>query len=329
MPITRRQFGLAAAGGSALALLGTRFAVADEFPEKGRTLRLVIPFPPGGITDVLSRRIGTGLSSALGTEVIPDNRDGASGVTAINSMKGAPADGYTLFVGYISSHATNVSLIKDLSYDPVADFTPIGLMADAPAIILTYPGLPVNNASELVAYARENPGKLKFASVGNGSPAHIVIELLKRDEKLDIVHVPYRGTAQLLPDIMSGVVHAYLGVASTAAPAIAAGQVKAISVLADERLPQLPEVSTARETGVDLMLSTWFGLWAHGKIPAPAQERLVGALKQTLEDASFEEWALKQGLRILGGSPEELERFAAAETARFAELFKAANIQKQ
>lgn len=327
MAVTRRQFVSTVAGGSAFALSAPMFAAANEFPAPGRSLRLVIPYPPGGITDFVSRRVAANLGSVLDTVVVPDNRGGSGGIPAIMSIKGSPADGYTLFVGFLGSHATNASLYERLPYDPVADFTPIGLMVDAPAIISIYPGLPIKTLGELIAYARANPGKLNFASTGYGSPGHIVLELLKHDAGIDIVHVPYKGTAQLLPDLLSGTIQGYFDVLSTAAPNIQAGKVRALAVTAAERLPQLPELPTAREAGFDLIFSTWFGLFAYGTIQEPVRERLADALKQVLEKPVFKKWCEEQGLRAIPGSSNDLARFVNSETARLGAVIKSANIR--
>lgn len=326
MAVTRRQMGSMLLGGAA-AFAAPSFAAENSFPAAGRSLRLVIPYPPGGITDVVSRRVAADLGSMLETVVVPDNRGGSGGIPAIMSIKGSPADGYTLFVGFLGSHATNASLYERLPYDPVADFTPIGLMVDAPAIISIYPGLPIKTLSELIAYARGNPGKLNFASTGYGSPGHIVLELLKRDAGINIVHVPYKGTAQLLPDLLSGTIQGYFDVLSTAAPNIQAGKVRALAVTAANRLPQLPDVPTAREAGFDLIFSTWFGLFAYGKIQEPVRERLAAALKQVLEKPTFKKWCEEQGLRALPGSSNDLARYVDSETARLSAVIKSANIR--
>lgn len=328
MNVNRRQFGAIVAGTVAAAAAGTS-AVADDFPAGGRTLRLVIPYPPGGLTDIVSRRIAGDMGAVLKTVIIPDNRSGAGGIPAIMSLRGSPADGYTLFMGYIGSHATNVSLYKDLSYDPVKDFTPIGLTIDTPAIIAVNPGLPVKNLNELVAYARANPGKLNFASTGFSSPGHILLEMLKREAGIDIVHVPYKGTAQLLPDLLSGTIQGYFDVVPTAAANIQAGKVRALAVTAAERLPQLPDVPTARESGLDLIFSTWLALFAYGQVAPSVRDRLAVALKDVLEAAAFKKWCEDRGLRPLPGSPEDLTKFAQNETARLGAVIQSANIRAE
>lgn len=326
MLVTRRQMGSMLLGGAA-AFAAPSFAAESSFPAAGRSLRLIVPFPPGGVTDLVARRVATDLGATLGAVAVPDNRAGSNGIPAVMSIKGAPADGYTLFVGFLGSHATNVSMYERLSYDPVGEFTPIGLMVDAPAIISIYPGLPIKTLGDLIAYARANPGKLNFGSAGYGGAGHIVLELLKRHAGIDIVHVPYKGTAQLLPDLLSGTIQGYFDVYSTAAPNIQAGKVRALAVTAADRLPQLPNLPTARESGFDLIFSTWLSLFAYGKVPQPVRDRLAEALKKVLDQPAFKQWCEEQGFRALSGSPDDLARFAEQETARLGAVIKSANIR--
>lgn len=328
MAVTRRQLGPMLLGGVA-AFAAPSFATESNFPAAGRTLRLVIPFPPGGVTDLVSRRLAADLGTALGTVIVPDNRPGSNGVPAVTSLKGLQADGYTLFVGFLGTHATNVSMYQNLPYDPVADFTPLGLLLDAPAIISIYPGLPIKTLDELIAYARKNPGKLNFGVTGVGGAGHLVLEMLKQHANIDIVAVPYKGTSQLLPDLFSGTIDGYFDVYPTAAPNIDAGKVRPLVVTARERLPQLPNLPTASESGFDLIFSTWFGLYAYGKIPDPARTRLVTALKDVLAQPAFKQWCQEKGLRPLSGGPDDLARFAAEETERLGAVIRSANIRPE
>jgi tripartite-type tricarboxylate transporter receptor subunit TctC len=281
------------------------------------------------VTDLVSRRIAADVGAALGATIVPDNRPGSNGVPAVTSLKGTPPDGYTLFVGFLGTHATNASMYQNLAYDPVGEFTPIGLLVDAPAIVSIYPGLPIKTLDELVAYARKNPGKLNFGVTGIGGAGHLVLEMLKQHANIDIVAVPYKGTAQLLPDLFTGTIDGYFDVYPTAAPNIQAGKVRPLVVTAQERLPQLPDLPTAREAGFDLIFSTWFGLYAYGTIPDPARERLVTTLRDVLAQPAFKQWCQDKGLRSLGGGPDDLARFAADETRRLGAVIRSANIRPE
>lgn len=328
MNLTRRRFSFSAVAAVATAaLFSSPNVLAQEFPISGKPIRLVVPFSPGGLTDIVSRRIGEGLSAELGVPVIPDNKPGASGIPAIASLSGAPADGHTLYVGYLASHATNASLYTKLTYDPVKDFTPVGLIADSPLVATINPKLPFRTLAELVTYAKANPGKLNFASTGIGGPSHLAMELLKHEAGIDIVHVPYRGTAQVVPDLVSGVIQGYFDALLTAKASMEAGRVRGVAITTSERMATLPDVPTARENDVDLVLSTWFGLLAYGQISPEARDKLATALNRVVASDDFARWCEERGLRPLLSTPDEFTKFMAAETERLGKVVKSANIR--
>jgi len=290
-------------------------------------MRIVVPFTAGGLTDILARRVADGMSRRLDQPVIVDNRPGASGIAAIQSLRGVAPDGNTLFMTYLGPHAANVSLYSSLPYDPVKDFTPIGLVAESPLTLCVTPNMPATSLRELIAYAKANPGKLNFASVGNGSPSHLALELFKQQAELDIVHVPYRGTAQVLPDLLTGVVDGYFDPAATATPNLRAGSVRALGVASDRRLPQFPDLPTMTEAGLEFRFSTWFGILAAGEIPTARRDELNQLLNTVVGSEEFATWAQGLGLRPLPGSAEDFQRFMAAETERFARVVRSANIR--
>jgi len=315
MPITRRLFCASAAATAAHPLWAQPLT------------HIVVPFTAGGLTDILSRRIAQGLSSRINENVIVDNRPGAGGIPAIESMRNAAPDGRTLLMTYLSPHAANVSLYEKLPYDPVKDFTPISLVADSPLVLCVTTGMQAKTLGELIAHAKANPGKLNFASVGNGSPSHIALELFKIQAQVNIVHVPYRGTAQVLPDLRTGVVDGYFDPAATAMPNLRAGVTRGIGVASDKRLPQLPDLPTMREGGLDFIFSTWFGLVAAGKVPTARRDELNHLINDIVGAQEFAEWAQGAGLRPLPGSAEDFQRFMASETERFGRVIRSANIR--
>ncbi|MCR0981072.1 Bug family tripartite tricarboxylate transporter substrate binding protein [Roseomonas populi] len=295
--------------------------------QPGAPLRIVVPFTAGGLTDLLARRVADGMSRNLGVPVIVDNRPGAAGIPAILSLRGVPADGNTLYMTYLGPHAANASLYASLPYDPVKDFTPVGAVADSPLTLCVTPGMAARNLAELIAYAKANPGRLNFASVGNGSPSHLALELFKLQAGVNIVHVPYRGTAQVAPDLLTGVVDGYFDPAATATPNLQSGQIRAFGVASDKRLPQFPSVPTMAEAGLDFRFSTWFGLVAAGQVPAARRDELNAGLNRIVGAPDFAAWCEGLSLRPLPGSAEDFRRFMAEETDRLGRVVRSANIR--
>lgn len=223
------------------ARTGIACAAATALPAmafEGKTVRIVVPLPAGGLTDMVARQLAEGLRTVWDTPVIVENRPGASGAAAAQSIKGSPADGRTLYLGYAASHAANVSLFKDLSYDPVRDFTPLSMVAESAMMLDVNPALPFYTLQEFIAYAKANPGKMNFGSSGNGAPSHLAMEMLKIRTGIDLVHVPYRGMAQLMPDLMSGTLDCYFDPPANGVQLIKTGKVRAIAIAARSRLPR-------------------------------------------------------------------------------------------
>jgi tripartite-type tricarboxylate transporter receptor subunit TctC len=318
MSITRRLLGTAA-----VSLLASPAVRAQT----RQPMRVVVPFTAGGLTDILSRRVADGLSRQLNAPVIVDNRPGAGGIPAVMAIRGAAPDGNTLYMSYMGPHAANVSLYASLPYDPVKDFTPIGAVADSPLTLCVTPGMGAANLGELIAYAKANPGKLNFASVGNGSPSHLALELFKQRADLNIVHVPYRGTAQVGPDLLTGVVDGYFDPAATATPNLQAGTIRAFGVASDKRLKQFPDLPTMREAGLDFLFSTWFGILAAGDVPWARRDELNGQLNRIIASEEFAAWCLGLGLRPLPGTADDFARFMAEETERLGRVVRSANIR--
>ncbi|MCJ0763368.1 Bug family tripartite tricarboxylate transporter substrate binding protein [Variovorax terrae] len=327
MNIYRRQLISMLPGAAAAACLGpalSTLACADE------PVRLVIPFPAGGVTDAVGRKVADGLRELWGTMVLVENRGGGSGIVAANAVKGVPADGRTLFFGYAGTHAANASLFKNLPYNPVADFTPIGMIADTALLILASASAPYKDLAGLIAYAKANPGKLSFATTGIGSPSHLALEWLKAREGLSITSVPYTSSlAQLVPDLISGRTDGYFAAPLGVTQHMKTGKLRALALTADARLPGLEEVPTTAEAGLPgFLYSSWFGLLAAGKIPAAKAkaEAMSKDLQTVIRSAAFRQWCQERFMRPLPTTGAEFASFMAKETEFLRQIIVTAKV---
>ncbi|SHJ87163.1 Tripartite-type tricarboxylate transporter, receptor component TctC [Roseomonas rosea] len=302
--------------GAAAAALLARPARA-EFP--GRNMRLIVPYPPGGITDLVARKVAEGLGTLWGRPVVVDNRPGAGGNIAATMAARAAPDGNTLYVGFAGTHAMNVSLYRNLGYDPVADFTPISLIIESPLALTVHPSLPVCSLAELTAHAKSHPGQLAFGSSGNGGASHRALEMYKAMAGVDILHVPYRGAAQSNTDLLGGKIQGMFDTLITAVPNIRAGGVRALAVTGRQRAALLPEVPTLAEAGLaGYVFLTWLGLLAPAGLAPDIRDRINRDLRAVLADASTKRWCEENGLEPSPSSPDEFARYMAEETTRFA-----------
>ena len=248
-------------------------ACAQTWPAK--PIRLIVPFPPGGGNDILARTVGRKLTEAVAQQVVIDNRGGAGGNIGAETAAHAVADGYTLFLGGIGSHGTNPGLQAKLPYDPVRDFAPITLIASAPLIVVVHPSLPVKSIAELVQYAKARPGQLNFASSGGGSIAHLAPEMLNAMAHVKLTHVPYKGTAPALVDLLSGQVQLMMNSAVSMLSQLRGGKLRAIAATGARRLAALPELPTVAESGVPgYEVASWYGLLAPAQTPRAIVDRL-------------------------------------------------------
>jgi tripartite-type tricarboxylate transporter receptor subunit TctC len=290
-------------------------------------IRLVIPFPAGGVTDAVGRELAKDLSKMWGTTVV-ENRGGGSGIVAASAIKGVPADGRTLFFGYAGTHAANVNLFKKLPYDPVADFTPIGMIADTPLLIMVNASAPYKDLAGLVAYAKAHPGKLSFAVTGKGSPSHLATELFKAREGISITVIPYTTSlAQLRPDLLTGRIDGYFAAPLGIVQHIESGKLRALALTADARMPGLEEIPTTAEAGLPgFLYSSWFGLLAAGKIPAAKADAMSRDLQTVIRSESFRKWCQERFLRPLPTTGAEFAGFMAAQTEQLHQIMVTANI---
>ena len=307
------------------AMLVSGVARADDFPSKPITL--IVPFPPAGIIDILTRSISPGLSQRLGQAVVIDNRPGAGGNIGAALAAKSPADGYTIFMGLISTHAINQTLYKNLPYDPIRDFQPISLVAKAPLILLVNPTVPATSTRELIAYAKANPGKLNFASAGNGSASHIAMAMFASMANINLTHVPYRGSAPAQVDLMAGAVQGYFDAQASELSAIQMGKVRAIGVGGLNRLPALPDVETIAQTVPGFQFSTWFALFAPAGISPERTAILHRAIEQTLLEPAVNKRLADLGLEASPSTPAELAVFVETETKRLGKLVRESGAQ--
>ena len=307
--------------------LGVLFAVfafsvsAQTYPTK--PIRIVVPFPAGGTTDVLARAAAQKLTEALGQAAVVDNRPGAGGNIGAELVAKSPPDGYTLLMGTVGTHAINPSLYPKMPYDHVRDFVPVILVAGVPNVLVINPSLPVNSVQELIAYAKANPGKLNFASSGNGTSIHLSAELFKTMAGVQMAHIPYKGSAPALQDLVGGQVQLMFDNLPSALALIKAGRLKALAVTSKERAAVLPDVPTIAESGLPgFEASSWFGLLAPAGTPQLVIAKLNAEIAKWLATPEAKEKLLAQGAIVAGGTPEDFARHIAAETTKWQKVVK-------
>jgi len=312
-----------------LALLAfAAVAAAQDYPRK--PLRLIVPFSPGGGNDTVARAIGSQLAAQLGQPVLIDNRAGAGGIVGAELAAHSAPDGYTLFLGGVGSLAVNPNLHAHLPYDALKDFAPITLLASAPSVLVAHPSIPAATIQAFTAYARANPGKLNYASNGNGSSAQLAAVLYESMAGVRMVHVPYKGLAPALVDLLAGQVQLMFSSMVAILPHIKAGRLRALAVTGRERSALLPEVPTLAESGLPgYEAGSWYGILAPAGTPAPIVARLHEELVRALQDPQVRERLAAEGAQTVGSSPAEFERYIAAESARTGKLLRDANIRME
>lgn len=296
-----------------------------KFPQ--RPITLVVPTAPGGTTDFTARLIVDALSRALGQPVIVDNKPGASGNIGNQFVARARPDGYTLLVSYSGYHVGNPHLFKQAGWDPIKDFAPVAMMTRAPQVIAARPGLPVNNLQELIAYARANPGRLNYASSGNGSIQHIAGELLKQLTGTFITHIPYKGSGPAVQDLMGGQVDLFITTPAGVVSQIQAGRLKGLAVTSPQRLSSLPAVPTAAESGLKgYELDSWFALYAPAGTPADVVQLLNAEVGKIITSPETRKKAEESGTAVERMTPAQLGEFTKKELDYWGRVIKGARI---
>jgi tripartite-type tricarboxylate transporter receptor subunit TctC len=302
-------------------------AVAQKYP--AQTVRVIVPTSPGGAVDAFGRGVGRVLQQSFGVTTVVDNRPGASGALGAEIVSKAPADGSTLLVIW-GGHVINPLITKGVPFDPIRDFTPITRIGNIPLVLVVHPSVPAKSVKELVALARAKPNQLSFASGGVGSGGHLSGELLKYMTKIDMLHVPYKGNSVALADVLGGHVTLMFDTITTSIPHTQKGKLRLLAVTSAERAPQAPETPTMQESGLPgYETDAWYALLAPPKLSHAVQERLNAEMNKAFKDPAFREQFVAQGVRFVGGTPEQLEAHMRAETERWSKVFAAMGVKPQ
>jgi tripartite-type tricarboxylate transporter receptor subunit TctC len=314
MPIIRRGFLALVAG---LLALG---ASAETYPSK--PIRVFVPFPPGGGTDVIARDITNRLTTTLGWKFVIDNRPGSGGNLGVDAAAKAPADGYTLVLGQTSNLAINPTLYSKMPYDAVKDLVPIALVASAPLVFVVKADSPYKSLADIVAAAKANPASINYASPGNGTVAHLTGELLQKVAGIKFTHVPYKGAAMAVTDVIGGQVQLYASSVPTLLGQIKAGQLRPIAVTSTARVADLPKVPTVAESFKGFESVTWFGFVGPTGIPEPVVAKLNAEIDKALKSPELKKQLNEQGATVLGGSPQQFGALIKSDIARWAPIIK-------
>ncbi len=309
-----------------LSLLSVSGAMSQNYPN--RPIRIVAPFPPGGGLDMVSRALAQRMSAPLGQSVIIDNRAGADGMIGTEQVARAAADGYTLLISSTGPMVINPALNLKMPYDTVKDFAPITLVVVQPLCLVVHPSLPVKSVKELVALAKSRPGQLNYGSAGIGNGAHLAGELFKIATGIDIVHVPYKGAAPAVVDLLAGQVQIMLNSIPVLLPQIRAGKLKALSVGADHRMAMMPETPTMLEAGVARFdANSWYGFFAPAATPKDIVGKLNTEAAKILRGQELRDFMAQQGADSIGNSSEEFAAHIKSELTKWSLAVKAANVQ--
>jgi len=303
----------------ALAVLPA-IATAQSYPTK--PIRLVVPFPPAGATDILSRELARMLSDRLKQQVIVDNKPGAGGTLGSDLVARSAPDGYTIQMATSSTHSIGPSLNPKIPYNAQTDFTPVAHVANATNVLVVSPSVKANTVAELIAEIKAKPGQFNFGSSGNGTIVHLTGELFKSMTGTYIVHIPYRGTALVIPDMVSGQIQLLFDNVASALPHIRDGRVKALGVTSLTRSPLLPNLPTVSDTVPGFESNTWFGVFGPKNMPAEATQRLNTEIGAVLRTPEFQERLRTLGYDAAGGSPADFAKVVAGDTAKWARLIK-------
>ena len=306
----------------ALLALFSSAACAEVYPS--RPVRVVIPYPPGSTPDIVGRTVSDRLQKALGQPFVVENRTGAAGNIGTDAVAKSAPDGYTLLVAINGPVAVNKHLYKDLPYDPDRDLLPISLLASAPQMLVVTPSVPAESFNAFVDYARRNPGRLSYGSVGSGSASHLTMELLKSSAKIYLVHIPYRGFPPALTDMLGGNIEAMFAIVPAVLPQVRAGRIKALAVTALKRSTLAPEVPSVAELGYPQLESlAWIGLLAPAGTPRDIILRLNSEAVRGMQTSETRDALAKQGFDVVANSPEEFARWIRAESDKWARVIRA------
>jgi len=310
-----------------IALAGVD-AHAQTYPMK--PVKLVVPYPPGGSADILARALGQRLAEQLAQPVVVENRPGAGTAVGTEFVARSQPDGYTLLLGTVSSHAMNPALSAKLGYDPIKDFAPIAPVATIPFALVLHPSVPAQTVKEFVDHAKSRPSAVNYSSAGNGTSNHLAGELFNIMAGINMTHVPYKGSAPALQDLIAGHVQAMFDLVPTSLPRIQAGNVKVIAVTGGARVPGLPNVPTLKEAGyADYEVTAWFGLFAPAGTPSSIVTRLHEETTKALASAELKDKLGPLGMETMHGSPQSFSRLVASDLDKWRGVVKSAKIQAE
>lgn len=310
------------------AALSPGLASAQNYP--GKPIRLVLPFPPGGGTDGIARIVGDGLGKRLGQRILVDNRPGAGGNIASALVAKAAPDGYTLLMGFSTALTVNPGLYKDLPFNVQRDFVPITELADGQYILVVHPFVPARSVEELIAHAKANPGKLKFASGGTGSPLHLAGELFKARTGVDLLHLPYKGGGPAAIAVLGNEAQILFGSVASTLPQIQAGKLRALATTGLKRLPALPDIPTLDQIGLKgFQVTTWYGLLAPVRTPQAILDKLYKETIATLQEPTVQDDLAKLGLSTVGSAPQQFGELIQRESDNWTKVINEAGIKPE
>jgi tripartite-type tricarboxylate transporter receptor subunit TctC len=312
-------------GATMLAMATLTSAQAPTYPDK--PIRIVVPFPVGGVADTFGREIGRKLTEAWGQPVVVDNRTGAGGNIGADIVAKSPPDGYTLVIGNIGTHAVNVSLLPVMPFDTIKDFTPIVHVLDAEGLLVVNPSITATTVPELIALARSQPGKLSYGSGGVGTTSQLAGELFKSMTKVDIVHVPYKGNVPAITDLLGGQTSMIFATMPTVLPHVRAGKLRPLAVLGTVRSPALPDVPTVAESVPGFEVSNWIGLFGPAGMPPAIVARLNAEVQKIMHSPEIQKRLETEGAKFIPMTPEQFAMFQKAELGKWAKTIKDANIK--
>ena len=327
MSMIRRRFIRSMAAAAALGALAASQALAQGYPNK--PVKMIVPFPPGGPTDVQARIVAQKLGESLGQPVVIDNRGGAGGMLGSDIAAKSAPDGYTLLMGASGPHAVGVLTRKVPPYDPLKDFTPLSLVSYSPLMLVVHPSVKASSVQELVALAKSQPGKLNYGSFGNGTMAHFAGELFKMQAGVDIVHVPYKGTAPALADLLAGQIPMMFDTIITSLPHVKSGRLRGLAVTKSTRSQAVPELPTVAEAGLPgFQAVSWIGLMGPANMPKDIVDRISNEMVKMLGDAALRQKLLDAGAEPVGSSAAEFAAHMKAEMERWEPVVKAAGLYR-
>ncbi len=324
MLYSRRFFAVAVAAGAIIAPASSGFG--ETYPS--RPVRMIVPFPPGGSTDIMARVVAQKLTEKLGQQVIVDNRGGAGGTIGMNLAAKAAPDGYTLMMSTSITHTVGVSLYRKLPYNVLTDFAPITLAASVPLLLVVNPSVPAKSVKDLIALARAKPGQLNYASPGNGTSGHLAAEMFKSMAGVDVVHVPYKGGGPAIADLIGGQVQMLILSAVATLPHVKTGKLRALALTSLTRSPDLPHIPTVSESGLPgYEVVLWYGLSAPAKTPTAVVTRLNQEVVRIMQSPEMRERLASEGGQPVGNTPQQFQEIIKADVAKWAKVVKEAGVR--